>query len=445
MSKKSHWLKNYGFLARVYVVVVFFLLLNGLNIFVELKEVIGQRQNLPTGKYDSYIQGTIGGRFLPNTPEFDDFIRRKGLAAEEIIKILLEIEANGDNYTRVDYFRNMDRVMDLEDKYKLQLMGGVVMPFESVVQASRQAMLDHSPLTNEQEIYIKKIQDKYAFRSGLAPARPMSPINWWVVSAWILKKYFLLMLFWLSIYLIRFGERDKSIRIFKRHHSELGRFIEDREPYPGNLSLKNELFICPGRLLMRVLLWPKYCWNYPHYESPAQMFRFNRLKAEFLRYKPLGYQLTPREEAILLAKARKPVKDIERAVASLFQFPVLVKRSVYIGYLSLFFGVLLQPVISLAAGYSQKVDAHFYGQDQTMLVEQQNDTGPLIRDGTNISVQQHEQNFPDWQAVLPKPMDLQLVFDQLLKFIEKLKLKLPLLILDIDHVPLTRVVCAARC
>lgn len=445
MSKKSHWLKNYGFLARVYIVVIFFLLLNGLNIFVGLKEIIDQRESLPTGKYDSYVQGTVTGIYTSGSPEWNEFDNRRKQARQEIEEILAEIETKGDKYTRADYFRNLDRVMELEDQYKLQLMGGTVMPFEAVVQASRQAMLDDSPLTKDQESYIQKVQDKHALRSGLGPARPVPPINWWAVAVWIMKKYFLLMLFWLAIYLIRFGERDKSIRIFQRHHSELGRFIEDREPYAGQLSLKDEVLICPERFLLRVVLWPLYCLAYPHHECVAEALRFQRLKAHYLKYKPLGYQLSDREETLLLAQAKRRVKDFDKTVRLLFNFDsaVLVKRSVYIGYLSLVLGVVFQPAICLAASYSQKADVHFYGQDQTVLVEHQKDTGQQIRDGTD-SMHQHDQTPNDWllaefRPLLVAPMGL------MVRLADLILLKPQEIFFELDHVPLTGLLAAARC
>jgi|GEM_PF-2654035 len=442
MFKKSEFLRKHGLWLKIGLIALFIVSLGGMNC------IIFARDNMKEPDYLTHNKGlddwNRSDKYVGS--EFDDWKSRKEAASKELEIIFGKAKAKAENYTLVDYFQDFEKLMVLEDKYNFYLTFPKMLEPLLRLRDAKASWKRYEPNAEEQQ-YIVGMQQKIQQRDGLYSASSDFNLKEFGLNCLfrLIPKYLILMLFWILIYIIRFEEHDQARRRFQRHHHELGRFIDDEEPFPGRLSFYDEMLIAPWRFVMRVILWPKYCWNYPHYESPAQMLRFNRLKAEFLRYKPLGYQLTPREEAILLAKARKPVKDIERAVASLFQFPVLVKRSVYIGYLSLFFGVLLQPVISLAAGYSQKVDAHFYGQDQTMLVEQQNDTGPLIRDGTNISVQQHEQNFPDWQAVLPKPMDLQLVFDQLLKFIEKLKLKLPLLILDIDHVPLTRVVCAARC
>lgn len=444
MNRYSNWLKSYGIWAKIYVGLIFFILLNGQSLFLSIREVSSYRSHLPTAKYDSYIQeGGFDGQYPPYSPEGQDWRKRKESAANEIKQILAEIEAKGDNYTKVDYFRNMERVMELEDKYKLRLMGGTMMPFEAVYRASADTLGKEQPITNEQAAYIQKIQDKHSLRNGESPSRaPTTPINWLAAAVWLARKYFWLMLFWLAIYLIRFLERDKSIRIFQRHHHELGRFIEDSEPYPGNLSLKAELLLCPERFLLRVLLWPVYCVAYPHHECVAEAVRFQRLKAHFLKYKPFGYQLSDREEAILLAQAKRRVKNFDKTIRDLFNFDstTLVKKSLLAAYCSLVFGVLFQPAIVLAASYSKKVDAHFYGNSQIVLVEHQKDAGDQVRAD---SPSQPDQPTADW---LDLPVCFELIvppsLSERLKELPSIK---PLQVLaDILHIPLSGLL-AARC
>ena len=122
------------------------------------------------------------------------------------------------------------------------------------------------------------------------------------------------MVFWAFVFVIRFEERKTAQKKVKRHIHNTDRFYDDLEKRPGNLSLKDEILLCPWRFISRVILWPFYFLKYPWYESTAEMLRYNRLKAEFLRYKPTGYQLSqPRR----LGNNRHPIAG-ERLFVSLF-------------------------------------------------------------------------------------------------------------------------------
>lgn len=440
MFKKSELLKKYGLWLKVGLIALFFVCLGGMNCITFVKENSNapnyQTRNHGLNDWDR-PQSYVG-------EDYEDWKKRRDVVAGELKIIFDRAETKGTNYSLVDYFQDIDQLIALEDKYKFYLTSPNML--DPLVHRRDTLSCWNRYEPNAQELeYIAGIQKKMQQRDGLYEERSDFKAKQVGLAClyWLIEKYIILMLFWGLIYIIRFEEHNKALRRFSRHHSELGRFIHVEEPYGGRLSFYDEMLIAPWRFALRMILWPKYFWNYPRYESPAQMLRFNHLKAEFLRYKPLGYQLTKREEAILLAQSRKPVKDVQKAIASLFQFPVLVRRSVLIGYLSLIFGVLFQPAISLAASHFNKVDNHFLGNSQTVLVEQQKDSGNQIRAGTDFSDQSHNQPANDLAVVA---QSLPIISHVLLAKLADLILRKPKEVFSsIDHVPLSGLFAAARC
>ncbi len=370
MFDSAIWLKKYGLLVKFILVILFFVGLNGLEIILPIYESSKVKVYY---KYDNYLG------YRANSPEdAKNFLERRNAADQEISIMLEDIKNRKSEIKLVDYFRYLDKLLDLEQKYKINLTGGTMYPSEKIHLACFAAMsengnfsLAEEDMTGKERFYINAVRDKHSWLHDMPVKKGNLSINYLAVFSWLWKKYLQIMFFWLLIYVIRFQEKEKSIHRFKRHHNELNRFIDDQEYYPGSISLSEELLICPQRFLLRVLLWPFFCWKYPLYETTAEMIRFNRLKAEYLRYKPVGYQLSDREEIILRSKARAPVKDFAKTIKGIKEFqitPLIVRKSLATAYFSLVFGVLFQPAIVLASTYSQKANDHFYGQAQIVEV-----------------------------------------------------------------------------
>lgn len=48
-----------------------------------------------------------------------------------------------------------------------------------------------------------------------------------------------------------------------------------------SFSWKQEFILCPRRIILALILWPKYIWSYPKFLEPAQHLRYLKIKAEF--------------------------------------------------------------------------------------------------------------------------------------------------------------------
>ncbi len=446
MFKRSNWLEKYGLVPKIFLVCLLFVCIGGLNIFLGFAQVNSysyQQKFSHNAKLDPWFQPPAY-----TGPEFDSWRERKEAAQKEIDSLYQLALVKGNAYSVADYFHDFDSLMELEDKYNIRLTSSTPFsPLDQFVLLRDKLSAWSRPTPDDKQVaYIQKIGEKIRQRNGELDYTSNTDISWSSlrpILSWLIDAYLKFMFFCTLIYIIRFEEHKKSIRRFQRHHHELGRFINDEEPFPGRLSFYDEILINPWRFIGRVLLWPKYFLHYPLYESPAQLWRFNRLKAEFLRYQPLGYQLTPREEAILLAQAGKPVKDFGKTIRTLFSYPVFIRRSVYLGYLSLVLGFLLQPVIVLAADYSKKIEAHCYGQDQTILAEQPSDTGQQIRAGTETPKQQPDESGNECLILTVAEMSIPLSRSE--KIMDLILLKPKEIVADIVHVPIFRLLIAARC
>ncbi len=438
MFKRSLWLEKYGLVPKIFLAILLFVCIGGLDAFLFLKDA----GNNSAAKYSHNAKLDNWDRPPPayKQAELEDWTARRKAAEVEIKKLLQQAEAKGDDYSVYDYFQDFDQLMVIEDEYHLHLTSaGVLSPLEQFVRLrDRKGILNGKKEPTEEELsYITSIQKKISLRRG-EYYRPSEKIQipYCSIFIWLVRTYLMFMGFWFFIYLIRFQERKTAKVKVQRHIHNTDRFYDAYEDLPGNLSLRDELLLCPWRFINRVAFWPFFCLKYPFYETTAEMLRFNSLKAEFLRYKPIGYQLSAREEVILRARAKAPVKNFAKAIQSISEleiYPNAIRRSLAAAYLSLVLGIVLQPAIVFAAQCSKKVDHHFCGQ--TQIVQMQQVSQHQLDGPDPPQPDQHQQT---WQAVLPKPMDLQPVFDQIFRFMEKLRLKLPLLIFDIDHVPIAR-------
>jgi len=391
MFKRSLWLEKYGLVPKIFLAVLLFISIGGLNFFVFIKEV--SLINNGVYSYNAKLESWDRPPAAYKGAEFDDWTKRHKAAEREIKALLQQAEAKGDQYTLCDYFHDYDELMNLEDKYNLRIaMTGMFFPLEKFVRLRDRNVQSWGKNTPEQETYIKRIQKKISLRSGqYNPESTSEDItsNLRGFFFWLIKSYLMFMGFWLLIYLIRFQEQKKAKKKVMRHIHNTERFYEDYEDLPGTISLRNELLLCPWRFISRVILWPFFCMKYPFYESTAEMLRYNRLKAEFLRYKPVGYQLTALEDQILRGRAKRRVKNFSKAILAISEFqiyPTAVRKSLAVAYLSLVLGIALQPAIAFASQYSDKVQDHFGGESQIVQVEHQQ----------NLNTSSHDPPQDDW-------------------------------------------------
>jgi hypothetical protein len=413
MRRQSVLLMQYGIWVKIGLGCLIFICLGGLNAITCFREMNAQsdlRDRLNQNKtLDDYARPPAYG-----CHEFDDWKERKESAQKEINVILEQAKAKDDNYSLVDYFRDFDKLMVLEDRFHFYLTSSALIFDYPIHQLA--LLRDANPhrevnksFTPEQVAYMDGVRTKIEHRSGEYFSR-QPPSSSYVILVcvvnWLWPKYLMLTLFWFLVYIIRFEERTKAMEKLPKHHHDGNYFYEAEEPFPGQLSLKDELIICPWRFLSRVLLWPFYFRAYPFFENTAEGRRYLQAKARLLQNKPFGYQLNFGEDLWVRREARKPVAEFEKMLKQLseIEVPQLVKKSLFTAYLSLIFGILLQPAIVLAASHSKKVDTHFYGQNPIVLVEHQNDSDYQIRDGTSTPNQQHDQTANNWLTAEVQPL-----------------------------------------
>ena len=406
---KGKWLELNAIVPKVILVILFFFWLGGAVIFKGPTEV-----DTYNSKLDSVMRP-----FEYEGAKFEDWQQRKILAQKEIDIIYQEAKAQGTNYNVISYFTDLNRLMDLEDKYHLNLTTGMSNAIENLHNYFYKSP-SNTRIPESQEDFVSQVQARFGQRTGTENS---GPINWSVVLPrifnWLILAYLKLIFFWFLIYLIRFEEDDK---------------------YQG-LSMKDELIICPSRFLLRILLWPRWCFAYPYHEDTAEAIRYIKLKARFLQNKTFGYQLSENEEIWLRQQARASVEEFEKTLKSLrkFKAPQLLKKSLATAYLSLFFGVLLQPAIVLASKYSEKINDHFYSPVQIVSVLQAKQILSLPA-GTGPPNFSH-QGQPS--AIPPSLPDLQFLFSWVMLNWERSLIKLPRIVFKIEHVPLARLFLGA--
>jgi hypothetical protein len=428
---KSEWLKKYGLIPKTILVVLFFIGIGGLNI---VNSILAP-DNVIEFELEPYHQGSLPQKqYFSGSKQFAAWLEKKETIGPILAQIYAEADAHGGNYTLYEYMQHYEQLMDLENEYRISLTSGYNSPLHDLrlknINSEHQAREIYTHrLTEEQRIYVASVQDRISSRDKLY--KQDVEINWSGIASWLISSYLQLMLFWLLIFIIRFEEKIKAMKMVKRYISELSNYVEYYEE-DGSLSLKDELLICPQRLILRVIFWPFYCWHYPHHESPAEKIRFIHLKANYLKYKPVGYQLAKNEEAVLNARAKQRVKDFDQAIHQLFviETPVLVRKSLITAYLSLFLGGFLQPAIVLAAKHSDKLDKYFYAQ---VIITQAEIAGFEI-DSDHDPPEQNDQTSPNWLietvTLLQKRVD-GLIFRFKITFFFKLKEVFS----SIDHIP----------
>lgn len=340
---------------------------------------------------------------------FNEWISRRNKLNVEWKEIRTAAEAKATNYRQVDYFRDFEKLMNLEDRYRISLRGGILSPLNTLHDLSVKNIGQEGfgPQNKTDRDFIASIQKRAKDRSDRGPI----PISGTEFLWSLLFAYLKIAFFWLLIYLIRFQE--ESYRV----------------------SLQMELVFCWWRFVRRVMFWPIGCFAYPLHEDTAEVIRFVRLKAQYLRYRPFGYQLTKQEIVWLSERAR--TLDYGAALERLRAMfgPQAIRRSVATAYLSLLIGIIFQPAIAWAGSYSAKMHDHFYGGDKTQIVcvektqfeasNVQNHSPPLHID--------HDYS----EATMPALPKLETILIWLDNIQEAWQRKLPQWIRSIDHVPLS--------
>lgn len=441
MFKHSKWLEKYGLVPKIFLALLLFVSIGGLNFLVHVKETSSYNHHL-----HSY-NAKLNDWSRPPTytgPEFEDWKKRKMAVSEKIKQLYSQALSKGENYSVYDYFQDWEQLLAWEDEYNIYLSSRTMgHPLEQFLKLRDQkGLINGKPeITETQMAYIKDIQQKIDLRRGeyLKPATEAEfHASLYGLGRWLVKAYLMSMVFWFLVYVIRFEERQTAQKKVKRHIHNTDRFYDDLEKRPGSLSLKDEILLCPWRFISRVILWPFHFLKYPWYESTAEMLRYNRLKAEFLRYKPTGYQLSQQEDLALRKRAKVKVKDFDKALHSISEFeiyPVSVRRSLAAAYLSLFLGVVLQPVIVFAAQHNDQVNNHFYGQIVSVQVDDQLDHVDSGPDPPDLSFTCLDQPaVVDW-------FDLHITNGLIIAFGEYVWQKLKELARQIEHVPRPVVCC----
>lgn len=445
MFKRSLWLEKYGLVPKIFLAILFFVCLDGLDLVLIFQEASARNNHLYShnSKLDRWDKppAAYKGR------EFEDWITRKKAVEIEIKELVRQAKAKGDGYSLYNYFQDYEQLMVLEDKYNMYLTSpGMMSPLEEFIRLRDQKASWKRPEISETQMdYVKSIQTKISLRNGevYSESEPDFSAVLHSLGFWLLKTYLFGMFFMFLVYLIRFQERKTARQKVQRYNDYTGNFYFESLNRSGTISLCNELLLCPGRFISRIIFWPFFFWKYPFYETTAEMMRYNRLKAEFLRYKPVGYQLTKKEDAILRSQAKRKVKNFNKTIKSVEEFQLnssIVRRSLATAYLSLILGIVLQPAITFAAQYSDKVNDHFYGQSVMVQADQQQeyiDTGP-------DPPQQDDQPMGDDCPVLPNWFSWLVPAGLIIWLKNESLIKLKELNHSIDHVP-RLVVLAARC
>lgn len=436
MFERSKWLEKYGLVPKVFLVVAFLA-------FLGLFDLISFFRTMPDSEFRREFKYNY--QLVPRTePEWQEWKKIKALVDADLDKIYQDSKAKGNQYGQRSYHFDLVKVEDLEEKYNINLIPGLnlITNLQGNVRHSEKSGELAAIESDETAIEEARKLSRY-YRPPVSKAESRGHLM--AICHWLIAAYWKIMIFWFLIYLIRFEEKKEATEKVTRHNHETGHFYEVYEPLPGKLSFYDEILLCPWRFISRLLFWPVYCLAYPHHEDTAEWLRYLRLKARLLQTKLLGYQLSDREDAWLRYQARQPVKEFTKTIESLKNFdlaPQLVRKSLLTAYLSLVLGILFQPAITLAASYSKKVEAHFYGQTQLVLVEHQKDAGDQIRDGTDSPSQQHDQAGNDclaWEAedlAVPRSLSEKL-WDLIL-------IKPKDVFTDIVHVPISGLL-AERC
>lgn len=436
--KKSEWLSNYGLIPKVILVLLIFIGLGGLNIFAS---IFYAPDNRIYRNYKPYNTGHLSKEFRQDKAAMQEWQKKH----DQLKPIVDQIKANafalGDDYNQVKYFEDYNNIMDLEEQYEIDLSNGLRSLLHSLhnlsVQAEHNSWDRDDPLTEAEKNFIKTVQNRAENRDK--KYIEINDISKYGVLWWLIKSYLLLMLFWALIYIIRFEENDKATEKIKKYDWALSRFIEVEEKMSGTLSFYDEILICPLRFFSRLLFWPLFCTYYPLHESPAEMIRYLRLKARYLQFKPIGYQLTAKEEALLKARASRSIADFDQAIKQLFVIDTktLVKRSIAAAYLSLLIGVYLQPIIVFAAKHADKIDANFYSAQIECCWQADQPDENLGNDPPIFA----DQNII-WQAIADKKLiDIAEVIIYLA--VLQIFLRLKMLFQRIDHIPKILVLDAA--
>jgi len=281
---------------------------------------------------------------IKHTEAEDEACRKRHTAfMAEMYKLTDAAEKVKATYTKVEYFRDLNKILDIEDTFKMSLDGFDGLRIVNQLLGNSYANAGNEHPTPNQEAAITIVQKRYESRH--LDSNP-KPVDWSKIINYLFLAYFKLMFMWLLIYLIRFTERRAGIA--------------------------ETIVATPWRFITRLLIWPKWCLTYPNHKDTAEYLRYLRLRAEFLRHKPMAYQISNKEDWELREKAKQSTRDFREILEELNdKYHILPRRSLGWAFLSLALGILLQPAFTFAANHSFKPMASDQGICQLELTQVQ--------------------------------------------------------------------------
>ncbi len=259
--------------------------------------------------------------------------RREAFRAEVEVIHQQAKQKGPTGYRLMDYWRDWYDINKVEDKYRIDGTRNVVY-FTSALK-ELVFYRDEARLGNPHFLYgadapttLELKREIFARDGQLIPEdeKPREPSWWKEPLEWFVSKYLIWALVTLLMFMVRLAASHK-------------------------FSLKEEFILNPLNLLGHALRWPWHFLGFPEHVTPARYLRFQKLKAYYLRSKPIGYQLTAQEDNALKVRAQQPIKRFDQALEALSGIdfnPQLVRRSLAMGYLSLFVGVVFQPLLATA-------------------------------------------------------------------------------------------------
>ncbi|MFA5029915.1 MAG: hypothetical protein WC518_04270 [Patescibacteria group bacterium] len=227
--------------------------------------------------------------------------------------------AKEEQYFLEDYFADLQKQLDL---CKANLMP---LRYSFDVDAWGSGMDDAQQLAmkngwrdkkNEEDfdsLAQMKREEQYSNWYSRATAIADPKIDWLAIARWLLTTYLKGIVVCFILYLVRLWADD-------------------------TLGLRSEIGLAPLRFAKMLVGWPVYVWLYPHETTAATELRRLRLKAEYLRDKPSGYQLSAAEKAYLAELASQPRFQLHQLLALIQAEQDLARRKALatVGLLMLF-------------------------------------------------------------------------------------------------------------
>lgn len=194
-------------------------------------------------------------------------------------------------------------------------------------------------------------------------------------------------------------------------------------------SVREEVRFGALRFVFMLLVWPVGFWIYPHHTKTALTVRKLRLKAEFLRDKPRGYELSETEEKQLEELARSSRLSLRKLVKQVAEVQDRRQRKT----LATVYALMLLGVTATCFARAT-ILVHPVVLTEVVTGIQQADGLPDSRDGPSDSTQ-NKVPTGKWLALPGKVAEYALPRATRLTVSENKKAGPPGITKEIDHVP----------